>query len=62
VLTLPKMLINACDDEFFLNDSWQFYWNDLVGEKHIRYVPNTGHSLDDPGRTLTGKLKTVRFI
>jgi PhoPQ-activated pathogenicity-related protein len=46
-LTLPKMLINASGDEFFLPDSWQFYWNDLVGEKHIRYVPNSGHSLDE---------------
>jgi PhoPQ-activated pathogenicity-related protein len=45
-LQLPKLMINASGDEFFLADSWQFYWNDLVGEKHIRYVPNTGHSLD----------------
>lgn len=44
-LTLPKMVINASGDEFFLPDSWQFYWQDLVGEKHLRYVPNTGHSL-----------------
>lgn len=44
-LTMPKMLINASGDQFFLPDSWQFYWNDLVGEKHVRYVPNTGHSL-----------------
>lgn len=44
-LTLPKMMINASGDEFFLPDSWQFYWKDLQGEKHLRYVPNTGHSL-----------------
>ncbi len=44
-LTLPKMLINASSDEFFLPDSWQFYWSELCGEKHIRYVPNSGHSL-----------------
>ncbi len=46
-LKLPKMLINASGDEFFLPDSWQFYWDNLVGEKHIRYVPNTGHSLKE---------------
>ena len=44
-LTLPKMMIYASGDEFFLPDSWQFYWQDLTGEKHLRYVPNTGHSL-----------------
>ncbi len=46
-LTLPKYLINATGDEFFLPDSWQFYWQDLVGEKHLRYVPNANHSLAD---------------
>jgi PhoPQ-activated pathogenicity-related protein len=46
-LTLPKMIINASGDEFFLPDSWKFYWQNLVGEKHVRYVPNTGHSLKD---------------
>ncbi|MBX7165871.1 MAG: PhoPQ-activated pathogenicity-related family protein [Pirellulales bacterium] len=43
--TMPKYLINAAGDEFFLPDSSRFYWDDLVGEKHIRYVPNVGHSL-----------------
>jgi PhoPQ-activated pathogenicity-related protein len=44
-LTLPKMIINAGGDEFFLPDSSQFYFDDLKGESHLRYVPNTGHSL-----------------
>jgi len=44
-LDMPKFIINAASDEFFLPDSWQFYWNDLPGEKYLRYVPNTGHSL-----------------
>ena len=44
-LTLPKFLINASGDQFFLPDSWQFYWADLKGEKHIRYVANANHSL-----------------
>lgn len=61
MLTLPKMLINAADDEFFVSDSWQFYWNDLVGEKHIRYVPNTGHSLKgtDAGETLIAFFNSI---
>ncbi len=44
---MPKFLINATGDQFFLPDSWQFYWADLLGEKYLRYVPSTGHSLDD---------------
>ncbi|MFC2125238.1 PhoPQ-activated pathogenicity-related family protein [Bacteroidota bacterium] len=42
---MPKLLISAGSDEFFLPDSWQYYWGDLIGEKHVRYVPNSGHSL-----------------
>ena len=44
-LNLPKYLLNSTGDEFFLPDSWQFYWDDLVGEKHLRYVPNSNHSM-----------------
>jgi PhoPQ-activated pathogenicity-related protein len=43
--TMPKFIINATGDEFFVPDSWQFYYNDLPGVKYLRYVPNTGHSL-----------------
>jgi len=44
-LDLPKFLINATGDEFFITDSWQFYWDDLKGEKYLQYIPNTNHSL-----------------
>ena len=43
--TMPKLLLNAAGDQFFLPDSSQFYWNDLPGPKFLRYVPNTDHSL-----------------
>ena len=46
-LTLPKYILNSTGDEFFLPDSWQFYWDELVGEKHLRYVPNSNHSMSD---------------
>lgn len=44
-LTMPKYIVNAAGDQFFLPDSSQFYWNDLTGEKHLRYIPNTDHSM-----------------
>jgi len=44
--TTPKYLINSAGDEFFLPDSSQFYFDDLPGEKYLRYVPNTGHDLN----------------
>ena len=46
-LTMSKFILNSAADQFFLPDSWKFYWKDLKGSKHLRYVPNTGHSLHD---------------
>ena len=43
--TMPKYLVNSAGDQFFLPDSSQFYFDDLPGEKYLRYVPNTDHSL-----------------
>ena len=42
---MPKLLINAAGDEFFQPDSWKFYWDSLPGEKHVMYVPNSGHDV-----------------
>jgi PhoPQ-activated pathogenicity-related protein len=44
-LALPKLIINACGDQFFPPDSSQFYFDDLPGVKYLRYIPNTDHSL-----------------
>ena len=44
-LTLPKYLLNAAGDQFFVSDSSKFYFENLKGPKYLRYVPNTGHSL-----------------
>jgi PhoPQ-activated pathogenicity-related protein len=46
-LTMPKYIVNGSGDQFFCPDSSQFYFDDLKGEKHIRYVPNTDHGVDD---------------
>lgn len=71
-LTMPKLMINATGDQFFLLDSSQFYFDDLPGEKHLRYVPNADHSLrkslrgsidgqvtDAGGRALSGMALTL---
>src|SRR5436190_3559476 len=39
-LTMPKFIMNASGDQFFLPDSSQYYVKDLRGETHLRYVPN----------------------
>ena len=44
-LTMPKYIVNASGDQFFVPDSSQFYFDDLKGEKYLRYVPNGEHSL-----------------
>lgn len=44
-LTIPKFMINAAGDQFFLPDSSRFYFDDLQGEKYLRYVPNADHGL-----------------
>lgn len=43
--TMPKFMVNSSGDDFFLPDSSQFYFDDLPGEKYLRYVPNTDHGL-----------------
>ena len=45
-LTMPKFILNAAGDQFFLPDSSQFYWDQLKGQKHIRYVANADHGMD----------------
>jgi PhoPQ-activated pathogenicity-related protein len=44
-LTMPKFMIYAAGDQFFLPDSSRYYLDDLRGEKYLRYVPNADHSL-----------------
>ncbi|MBX3423436.1 MAG: PhoPQ-activated pathogenicity-related family protein [Pirellulaceae bacterium] len=53
-LTMPKFVINAAGDQFFLPDSSQFYWDELKGPKAVRYIPNADHGLGgtDVGESL----------
>jgi PhoPQ-activated pathogenicity-related protein len=44
-LTMPKYVVNASGDQFFVPTSSQFYYDSLKGDKIMRYVPNADHSL-----------------
>lgn len=44
-LRIPKYIVNASGDQFFLPDNSRFYFSELQGEKHLRYVPNAKHNL-----------------
>lgn len=50
-LQIPKYIINAANDRYFLPDSSQFYYHQLTGSKGLRYLPNHGHRLEDHGFT-----------
>ncbi len=44
-LKIPKYMVNASGDQFFLPDNSQFYFSELQGEKYLRYTPNSKHNL-----------------
>jgi len=46
-LTMPKLMISAASDEYLMVDDYDYFYNDLVGEKYIWIIENTGHAFDD---------------
>ncbi len=51
-IVLPKLIINGTNDRFWTIDSLNLYYGDLLGEKSVLYVPNSGHALEDRRRVL----------
>jgi PhoPQ-activated pathogenicity-related protein len=51
-LALPKYIIGSTGDQFFPPDAAQFYFDDLPGEKLLRYVPDSDHSLSNSQASL----------
>jgi len=46
-LTMPKIIFNGTNDEYWPVDVIKFYFSDLPGENYLHYVPNAGHGLGD---------------
>lgn len=61
-LTMPKYIVNGSGDQFFCPDSSQFYFDDLQGEKHLRYVPNTDHGVDSSIDAVTSMVAFYQMI
>jgi PhoPQ-activated pathogenicity-related protein len=48
----PKLIILGTNDPYWPVDALNMYWDGLEGEKHILYVPNGQHGLQDYPRML----------
>jgi PhoPQ-activated pathogenicity-related protein len=51
-LTMPKLLIHGANDRYWATDATRVYWKDLVGDRYLLSVPNTGHGLGDQVRVV----------
>lgn len=60
-LTKPKLILLSTNDRYWPLDALKLYYPELPGPKHVLYVPNQGHGLNDPERVLTGLAAIHRY-
>ncbi|MGB9718305.1 MAG: PhoPQ-activated pathogenicity-related family protein [Thermoproteota archaeon] len=51
-LKVPKLIVNGTNDRYWTVDSSNLYFDALLGEKYLLYVPNSGHALEDKRRVV----------
>ena len=61
-LLQPKLIILGTNDAYWPVDSLNLYWNDLLGEKYILYVPNNGHGITDFPRVVASVAALQRSV
>ena len=49
---MPKLIVIGTNDRYWPLDALDIYYDDLVGDKYILYVPNKGHGVDDMERII----------
>ena len=45
-MKMPKLVLNAGGDEFFLPDNNYYFWNDLLAPKYLRYICIVRHCIE----------------
>ena len=65
--TMPKLILNASGDEFFLPDSSRYYFHDLPNQEqtYLRYYPNASHYMEpllEDYEAMLGLLQTAYNI
>jgi PhoPQ-activated pathogenicity-related protein len=58
LLTQPKLIVIATNDDYFPVDALNLYWRELEEPKYILYLPNDEHSTDDFRRIF----RSLRFF
>jgi PhoPQ-activated pathogenicity-related protein len=53
-LTQPKLILLGTNDRYWPLDALNLYWDGLVGDKYILYIPNNQHGLKDYVRIAGG--------
>ena len=61
-LTMPKLSVIGTNDNYWVLDALNLYWDGLPVPKYVLYVPNSGHSLEDRERTISGLTGFYRFV
>lgn len=52
-LTMPKMIFNGTNDEYWPADAIKNYIDSIPGDNHLCYIPNAGHGLGDKKKALS---------
>ncbi len=57
-----KLVVNGTNDPYWPVDSLRFYWDQLEGEKSVRYVPNGNHGIAQDDRVAAATVAFVRRV
>jgi len=51
-IIVPKLIVDGTNDRYWTVDSLNLYYDGLKGRRHVLYVPNSGHGLEDRRRVI----------